>query len=157
MARTLGLNSNLAAFLDMLAHSEGTSTIAASDDGYNVLVGGSLFSDYSDHPRKLVSLHAGLKSTAAGRYQILERNYDFYKQKLGLSNFDPLNQDAIAIQMVKEARAYNLILSGQFAAAVQACAHLWASLPGAGYGQHENTIASLSDVYSAAGGILTQA
>ena len=31
------------AFLDMLAWSEGTSTVAKSDDGYNVLVGGSLF------------------------------------------------------------------------------------------------------------------
>ncbi|MNF05427.1 hypothetical protein D3C80_2051560 [compost metagenome] len=44
------------AFLDMLAWSEGTSTIKASDDGYNVLVGGKLFSDYSKHPKVKVWL-----------------------------------------------------------------------------------------------------
>lgn len=31
--------ANVLAFLDMLAWSEGTSTIKASDDGYDVLVG----------------------------------------------------------------------------------------------------------------------
>ncbi|GEM_PF-1965096 len=42
--------SNVFAFLDMLAWSEGASTIKSSDDGYKVLVGGTLFSDYSKHP-----------------------------------------------------------------------------------------------------------
>lgn len=35
--------SNMAAFLDTLAFSEGTSTVAGSDDGYNLNVGGELF------------------------------------------------------------------------------------------------------------------
>ena len=35
------------------------------------LVGGELFTDYSDHPRKLVTLNSKLKSTGAGRYQLL--------------------------------------------------------------------------------------
>ena len=40
--------------------------------GYDVIVGGELFTDYSDHPRKLVTLNPKLKSTAgAGRYQLL--------------------------------------------------------------------------------------
>ena len=33
--------------------------------------GGELFTDYSDHPRKLVTLNPKLKSTGAGRYQLL--------------------------------------------------------------------------------------
>ena len=32
--------------------------------GYDVIVGGELFTDYSDHPRKLVTLNPKLKSTA---------------------------------------------------------------------------------------------
>ena len=39
--------------------------------GYDVIVGGELFTDYSDHPRKLVTLNLKLKSTGAGRYQLL--------------------------------------------------------------------------------------
>ena len=31
---------------------------------------GELFTDYSDHPRKLVTLNPKLKSTGAGRYQL---------------------------------------------------------------------------------------
>ena len=34
--------------------------------GYGVIVGGELFTDYSDHPRKLVTLNPKLKSTGAG-------------------------------------------------------------------------------------------
>ena len=41
--------------------------------GYDVIVGGELFTDYSDHPRKLVTLNPKLKSTGAGRYQLLSR------------------------------------------------------------------------------------
>ena len=35
--------------------------------GYDVIVGGEPFTDYSDHPRKLVTLNLKLKSTGAGR------------------------------------------------------------------------------------------
>ncbi|CAG9172323.1 hypothetical protein CURE108131_23300 [Cupriavidus respiraculi] len=39
---------NMAAFLDMLGFSEGTTTVAGSDDGYNVTVG-ELFAGYGQH------------------------------------------------------------------------------------------------------------
>ena len=39
------VNKNRKAFLDMIAHSEGTA--GHGDDGYNVMVGGKLFDDYS--------------------------------------------------------------------------------------------------------------
>ena len=35
--------------------------------GYDVIVGGETVTDYSDHPRKLVTLNPKLKSTGAGR------------------------------------------------------------------------------------------
>lgn len=146
---------NLRPFLDMIAHSEiGAKLLAASDNGYNVLVGGTLFKGYADHPRQLVDLGHGLKSTAAGRYQILARYYDAYKTLLGLKDFSPASQDAIATQMIKERGAVQALEAGDFTRAVDRCKNIWASLPGASYGQHENKLADLRSAYVAAGGIL---
>ncbi|VAE94099.1 glycoside hydrolase family 24 protein [Enterobacter hormaechei] len=149
------ISSNLQAFLDMLAWSEGTSRIKGSDNGYNVVVGGSLFTSYADHPRKLISLpKLGIKSTAAGRYQLLSRYYDAYKKQLGLKDFSPASQDAIAIQQIKERRALPDIESGNIKAAITKCSNIWASLPGAGYGQHEHKIDDLVNKYISCGGAL---
>lgn len=146
---------NQCAFLDMLAVSEiGAKLLAASDNGYNVIVGGSLFHDYSDHPRILVEIRAGLKSTAAGRYQLLSKYFDPYALQLGLHDFSPLSQDKIALQQIKERRAIPLIEAGNFNAAVDCCKNIWASLPNAGYGQHQNDIASLRKAYQQAGGLI---
>ena len=49
--------------------------------GYDVIMGGELFTDYSDHPRKLVTLNPKLKSTGARRYQLLSRWWDTYHRK----------------------------------------------------------------------------
>ena len=147
------MTPNEKAFLDMIAVSEGTK--GKGDDGYNVLVGGHLFHDYSDHPRlRIICNSRGLVSTAAGRYQLLERYFDAYKAQLHLSDFSPASQDAIALQQIKECHALDDIEAGDFDAAVARCAHIWASLPGAGYGQHENSIDSLRQVYIEAGGAL---
>ena len=63
------INNQRKAFLDMLAWSEGTDNgrQKTRNHGYDVIVGGELFTDYSDHPRKLVTLNPKLKSTGAGR------------------------------------------------------------------------------------------
>ena len=53
---------------------------------------------------------------------------------------------------LKECRALDLIVAGKFDAAVSKVAHIWASLPGAGYGQHENRLGTLMAAYEAAGG-----
>ena len=66
------MNPKIKAFLDLIAFSEGTK--GKGDNGYNVIVGGDLFSDYTDHPRKKVYIKSiDNYSTAAGRYQILSR------------------------------------------------------------------------------------
>jgi muramidase (phage lysozyme) len=144
--------SNRKAFLDMLAYSEGTSTVPESDNGYNVIVGGKLFHDYADHPRVVVDLGHGLKSTAAGRYQILSRYWDVYRKQLNLSDFSPLSQDAVAIQLIRECHALEDIDAGRFEEAVHKVRSRWASLPGAGYGQHEQKLDVLKEVYQKAGG-----
>lgn len=142
---------NLKAFLDMIAHSEGT--LGLGDDGYNVMVGGGLFYSYDDHPRRVVDLGHS-RSTAAGRYQILARYFDAYKLRLNLLNFGHEAQDAIATQMIKEQHALPDIESGHFDEAVKKCTNIWASLPGAGYGQHENKLAELRSAYTKAGGVV---
>lgn len=147
---------NLCAFLDTIATSEiGATLLAASDNGYNVLVGGMLFEGYDDHPRKLVWLpRLNISSTAAGRYQLLARYFDSYKALLGLQDFSPASQDAIAVQQIRECRALPMVEAGDIVAALGRCAHIWASLPGAGYGQHENNLAGLETAYVNAGGVL---
>ena len=142
---------NRDAFLTMIAVSEGTNDIG--DHGYNVVVGGSLFDDYSDHPRKKVWIERiDNFSTAAGRYQILARYYDHYKKALNLPDFSPGSQDKIAMQLIRECKALDDIDAGRFKAAVAKCKSRWASLPGAGYGQHENKIDKLELAYTNAGG-----
>jgi muramidase (phage lysozyme) len=147
------MDKNRKAFLDMIAKSEGT--FGRGEDGYNVLVGGCLFSSYADHPRKLIVLNkAGLKSTAAGRYQLLSRYFDAYKKQLKLDDFSPASQDAIALQQIKECKALADIDAGRINEAIKKCARIWASLPGAGYGQHENRIEYLLVAYIKFGGSL---
>lgn len=159
MARTTG-SRNLLAFLDMLAWSEGTSTSKYTmDDGYDVVVGGidspNRFTSYADHPGVLVTVNRkGLKSTAAGRYQLLHRYWKVYRRQLGLPDFSPASQDAVAIQQLRETKALPFIISGQIEKAIDRCCPIWASLPGAGYGQREHKLDDLIAHYIAAGGAL---
>ncbi|MEH3454078.1 glycoside hydrolase family 104 protein [Phytobacter diazotrophicus] len=140
----------------MLAWSEGTSTIKASDNGYNVLVGGGLFNGYADHPRQLIDIpRLKIKSTAAGRYQLLSRYWDVYRKQLGLKDFSPASQDAVAIQQIKERKALQLISDGKINQAIEKCSNIWASLPGAGYGQHEHKIDDLLRKYVQYGGSIS--
>lgn len=149
--------ANVLAFLDMLAWSEGTDhpNQRSENDGYDVIVGGGLFSDYADHPRRLIALpRLGIKSTAAGRYQLLSRYWDAYRKQLGLRDFGPTSQDRVALQQIRERRALADIKAGRIEQAIAKCRNIWASLPGAGYGQHEHRLDALLATYCAAGGEL---
>jgi len=160
------MNRNRKAFLDMIAWSEiGPRLLALSDNGYDVIVGSTpekpiLFGSYADHPRRLMRAEVKNKdgsirivpSTAAGRYQILARIFDAYKKQLNLPDFSPASQDAIALQLIRECRALADIDAGRIETAIRKCRSRWASLPGAGYGQHENNMAKLLDAYVKAGG-----
>jgi muramidase (phage lysozyme) len=146
---------NRCAFLDMLAASEiGARLLAASDDGYNVLVGSTaahplLFPNYRDHPN---TYNSGCNSTAAGRYQLLYRWWKPYRDLLHLNDFSPVAQDRVALQQIRECQALPAIDAGQFTVAVGLVAHLWASLPGSCWQQHENALAPLQTAYVQAGG-----
>jgi muramidase (phage lysozyme) len=96
-----------------------------------------------------------LDSTAAGRYQLLERYYDAYKAKLNLPDFSPASQDTIALQQITERGAMDDIDAGRFVTAILKCANIWASLPGAPYGQRQQRLGDLLKTYQLAGGTLS--
>lgn len=153
----MAMSKNMTAFLSMIAYSEGTDNgrQKTNNHGYDVIVGGSLMTGYVDHPRRLIDLpRLGIKSTAAGRYQILSKYYDAYKKQLRLPDFSPTSQDAIALQLIRECKAIDDVESGRIPDAINKCRSRWASLPGAGYGQHEQKMDKLIAVYRAAGGLL---
>ncbi|MEG0885144.1 MAG: glycoside hydrolase family 104 protein [Janthinobacterium sp.] len=142
---------NLAAFMQMIRVSEGT----AGPDGYRTIVGGSLFDDYSDHPRQKIWIQSiNDYSSAAGAFQIIRRTWDGVQGKLGLPDFSPASQDQAYIELMRQRGGLRLAMNGQFAAAVEKCKKEWASLPGAGYGQRENSLAKLQTAYTNAGGQL---
>ncbi|RNM07687.1 glycoside hydrolase family protein [Dickeya undicola] len=158
-------NPNLIAFLDMLAFSEGTATHPLTRNrGYDVIVTGidgkpEIFTDYHDHPfangrpGKIFNKQ-GQRSTAAGRYQQLYRYWPAYKTQLALPDFGPDSQDTLAIQLIREQRALDDITQGRLTSAITRCNNIWASLPGAGYGQREHNTERLVAVYQQAGGKL---
>jgi len=151
---------NTIAFLDMIAYSEiGPEMLSMpeTDQGYRVCVGSTphkliLFDDYSRHPRRRCD---ALNSDAAGRYQVMGRFFEPYRKQLGLPDFGPQSQDRIALQMLRECHAVELIGRGQFAEAVSACKSRWASLPGAGYSQRENALQRLMQAYMNSGGAVS--
>ncbi|TPG08332.1 glycoside hydrolase [Rhodanobacter glycinis] len=155
MPRLTSASGNVRAFLDMLAWSEiGPGLLEHSDAGYDVLVGSTprvplLFTSYATHPN---IYNRRTNSTAAGRYQILARYWPHYRELLKLPDFGPVSQDLYAIQQLRERKALPLIESGHITAAIAMVSNIWASLPGAGYGQHEHEVKNLLAVYKAAGG-----
>ncbi len=158
MPKSINITQNQRAFLDMLSKSEGTSTSKATkNDGYDVIVSGvdgaHIFTDYSTHPNKLITVNkAGLKSTAAGRYQLLYRYYVAYKKQLGLPDFSPVSQDRIALEQIKEQGAIADIEAGRIQAAINKCSNIWASLPGNNYNQAQRSVAWLTAAFKAGGG-----
>jgi len=148
--------ANVAAFLYMLAVSEGTDNGQQPTKwhGYDVIVGGGNFTDFSRHPRTLVTLNkAGLKSTAAGRYQFIASTWDDLARRLKLADFSDVSQDLAAVELLHQCGAYNLLRACRFDEALKAARNLWASLPGAGYGQREQKAETLRAAYIAAGGV----
>ena len=151
------INNQRKAFLDMLAWSGGTDNgrQKTRNHGYDVIVNDCC--DYSDHPRKLVTLNPKLKSTGAGRYtRLLSRWWDAYRKQLGLKDFSPKSQDAVALQQIKERGALPMIDRGDIRQAIDRCSNIWASLPGAGYGQFEHKADSLIAKFKEAGGTVRE-
>lgn len=144
--------ANVRAFLNTIAYAEGTG------DRYDILFGGGTFDSYADHPRKIFSFTNSrgetLKTSAAGRYQFLARTWDGLRSKLDLPDFGPESQDSGAVELIRQRGALNDVEAGRFQSAVNKCAPVWASLPGAGYAQPERTMSKLQTAFQNSGGIV---
>lgn len=144
---------NRAAFLMMIRTAEGTD----GANGYRTLFGGGLFSGFADHPRQVVTATSNgkpISSSAAGAYQFLRRTWDGLASQLGLPDFSPESQDAGALELIRQAGALGDVDAGRFALAVRKVRKIWASMPGAGYGQPEVALNRLQAAYQAAGGVV---
>lgn len=148
-------NPNVRAFLQTIAFAEGTE----GADGYRMMFTGQLFNSFKEHPNiKNCSLYKGkpLCSTAAGKYQILKTTWDEISRKLNLPDFSPESQDLAAVQLVKQAGAYQDIVAGRFDDAVFKVALTWASFPmpegKSYYNQPSKSLPELRRVYLGAGG-----
>lgn len=145
---TMNTNNNVKAFLIMIRTCEGT----AKSTGYQTLFGGKLFSDFSKHPNIRVPFGKNNYSTAAGAYQILYRTWLPLSIKLGLTDFSPESQDKCAIELIREKGALNDVVNGNFESAINKIRKVWASMPNAGYGQPEKSIAFCKNIYQKNGG-----
>jgi muramidase (phage lysozyme) len=143
---------NVLAGCDAIAHCEGTWHVR--DDGYNVLVGYGTFNDYSQHPNRRVEFRKGEFSTAAGRYQFLNRTWRELADKLMLADFSPTSQDRACIELFRECNALEDLKKGLVGVWAAKCKSVWASLPGAGYGQPERTRGQVVSYFRQSGGEL---
>ena len=80
------INNQRKAFLDMLAWSERLITdVRKPEIMVMTSLANELFTDYSDHPRKLVTLTK--TQINRRRTQLLSRWWDAYRKRLGLKDF----------------------------------------------------------------------
>ena len=119
------INNQRKAFLDMLAWSEGITDVRKSrNHGYDVIVGGELFTDYLRSPSQ--TCHAKPKPN---------------QQAPDATSFFPLvgclpqaawperllseSQDAVALQQIGERGALPMIDRGDIRQAIDRCSNIW--------------------------------
>jgi len=125
------------ALLDTIRYAEGTWT-GGRADGYRMLYGGSLVETLNRHPEVVVRRR--YTSAAAGAYQFLPDTWHGVARQLGLTSFEPHNQDQAALHLIQRRGALNLFdRNGLTADVLARLAPEWASLPahhgGSYYGQ----------------------
>ena len=90
-----------------------------------------------DHPRKLVTLNPKASNQqapdATGFFPLVGCLPQATAWKTSSKS-----QDAVALQRIKERGALPMIDRGDIRQAIDRCSNIWASLPGAGYGQFEH-------------------
>jgi len=135
----------VAAFLAAIRHFE-------SRGDYSILYGGARFDDFSRHPRTPVPInlpgYEGKFSTAAGAYQINWPTYQDFAPRLGIADFSPASQDALALAILKSTGAYDAILEGDIEAAFRLASRRWASLPGSTANQRPQTLTAALDYFN---------
>ena len=154
---------NRLAFLATIRAAEGTDKV---DDPYTTGYGYADLSGYGldTHPAmngwpgvklpdpycKAAALSPGCVSTAAGAYQITKPTYLRLMARLKTTDFSPMTQDEMALELAREKGALSEIDNGNIVAAVAHLASVWASLPGSAAGQGTRTVAFIQDAFDTA-------
>ena len=138
-------NPKVKDFLDLLAKAEGT--YGKGDGGYNIAFGGAADVGYDAHPQKLHNFTqtdgTPNKTTAAGRYQILDKTYQGLQKQLGTTDFSPQTQDKMAIELIRQQGALDNVLAGDYEGAINKLGNIWASLPSSNYAQPKRSMEEL--------------
>ena len=132
---------NMKAFLFMISMAEGTNELKGGF-GYFTLYGYERITTLARHPNRKIT-KGGWTSSAAGLYQFLYRTWQGLAAKLGLTDFSQAAQDAAAVELIREKGALQDVLNGNFETATRKVRKVWASLPGAGYGQGERSMSQI--------------
>ena len=151
------INNQRKAFLDMLAWSEGIDNgrQKTRNHGYDVIVGGELFTDYSDYPRKLVTLNPNSNPQAPDATSFFPVG--------GMPTASSLPERLLSGKVrtlwhcsrLRSVALY-LWLIVDIRQAIDRCSNIWASLPGAGYGHSEHKADSLIAKFKEAGGTVRE-
>ncbi|ESA34116.1 wd-40 repeat-containing protein [Leptolyngbya sp. Heron Island J] len=125
------LDPRVKAFLDTIAWSLRTQSLPSN---YDIVLDGSEFEDFSDHPRKrtCVDSYFGLEEIcgySAGRYHIIPETWDWVADQLNLNDFSPASQDLAAIELLREKGSLDQIETGNFKSAVYNASSYWVTLP----------------------------
>jgi lysozyme len=106
------------------------------------------FSDFSAFPfdasneGALISIgkFSGQHSTASGAYQINLPTYREFAPQLGITDFSPASQDALALSILKKSGAYDAAAAADIPQAFALASKRWASLPGSSAGQRPKSL-----------------
>jgi len=126
------------------------ATIAWAEGGksYSTLFGGGSFTG-SQHPNLAITA-GGYTSTAAGRYQFLYRTWIEIKNRLGLEDFGPFNQDIAALDLISQRGQVGRLLAGDFEGMMRGLGCAWAALPYATCGQNTRPLAQTMNYFNSA-------
>ena len=127
------ITPNRKVFLDTIAWAEGTA--GRSQDGYATMVGGTQFSG-ANYPGKVIEYKPGKFSSAAGRYQIVQKTWNGVRRSQGLTDFSPASQDQAAIALIAGRGALPDVDAGNWDAAIRKVGPEWASFPNNNYKQN---------------------
>ena len=151
--------ARVCAFLDTISWAETGTTDRSTSYTYIAFKGADRIKTFSTHPfvdtgvkpssncAFIPSLGRRICSSASGRYQVTDFNFQELKSKGIVEDFSPVSQDAIALYYIKNKGALNDVLEGRFEKAVCKVGNVWASFPCNSYNQPQKGVSKLKEIY----------
>lgn len=128
-------NANVRKMLNLVAATEGVK------HGYNTLFGNQRIDNLNAHPniKKAFRQTDGKTNytTAAGRYQFLNKTWNGLARQYGFRDFGARNQDLGAVALIAQRGAINDVINGNWQGAIKKLGPEWASLPTSRYAQNK--------------------